>query len=182
MRRSGMRLCLPLLLSILLAGCAGRDVALNTNFAAPNSPEIARSFALRDRYHSAKHIGGTAIFVDSVAVHHIYAESSTIAWKDEAGIWQWSRVSETGPGGLLPVERKLESNRGRPLTAAESKALDRLIADRRLYNGKTRSTPPTGVGAAGHVMGIVTPFGRTTIAWDGRLTGVGGKIADIILN
>jgi hypothetical protein len=67
------------------------------------------------------------------------------------------------------------------LNAMESRKLDRLIADPCLYSGKTRASDPTGVGAAGHVMSIVTPFGRTTLSWDGRLKGVGGQIADIVL-
>ncbi|RZL84379.1 MAG: hypothetical protein EOP66_02910 [Sphingomonas sp.] len=164
-----------------LAACAGHNVPLNTDFSAPTSPEIARSFAIRERYHSPKHVGGTAIFVDSVAVHHVYAEASTVVWKDETGKWQWSRVSEIGPGGLLPIERKMESNRDRLLTAAQSQMLDRLIADHRLYSEERRTIDPTGVGAASHVMSIVTPFGRTTVSWDGRLEGVSGQVADIVL-
>ena len=119
--------------------------------------------------------------MDSVAVHHVYAEASTVVWKDETGKWQWSRVSEIGPGGLLPIERKMESNRDRLLTAAQSEMLDRLIADHRLYSEERRTIDPTGVGAASHVMSIVTPFGRTTVSWDGRLEGVSGQVADIVL-
>lgn len=172
---------LTLALTIALAACAGGNVPLNTDFSPPTSTEITRSFALRDRYDAPKHIGATAIFVDSVAVHHIYAEASTIVWKDEAGNWQWSQISEIGPGGLLPVERKLESNKSRSLTAPESQKLDRLIADARLYSESARTTEATGVGAWGHVMSIVTPFGRKTITWDGRLKGISGAIADIVL-
>ncbi len=172
---------LILILAVALASCAGRNVPLNADFSPPTSPEIARSFTLRDRYNLPKHTGGTAIFVDSVAVHHIYAEASTVVWKDETNKWQWNQVSEIGPGGLLPTERKLESNKSRSLTNAESETLDRLIADRRLYSGKTQTTGTMGIGAPGHVMSIVTPFGRTTISWGGRLKGVGGTIADIVL-
>lgn len=176
-----MKLWHTLVLTIALAACAGHNTPINADFSAPTSPEIARSLALRDRYNAPKHIGGTAIFVDSVAVHHVHAEASTVVWKDETGKWQWSRVSEIGPGGLLQIKRHMESNQDRPLTATESKTLDRLIADPRLYSGKTRTSDPTGVGAAGHVMSIVTPFGRTTLSWDGRLKGVSGQIADIVL-
>ena len=59
--------------------------------------------------------------------------------------------------------------------------LDRLIADRRVYSGKTKVTGASGVGGPSHVMSIVTPFGRTTISWNGRLEGVSGTIADIVL-
>jgi hypothetical protein len=180
-RQRGVKLWYTLVLSTALAACAGRNVPPNADFSAPTAPEIERSFALRERYNAPKHIGGTAIFVDSVAVHHIYAEASTVVWKDETGKWQWSQVSEIGPGGLLPIERKMESNRERPLTAAQSQMLDQLIADHRLYSEKRQTTDPTGVGAPGHVMSIVTPFGRTTVSWYGRLEGVSGKVADIVL-
>ncbi len=180
-RQSGMKPPLTLVLPIGLAACAGGNVPLNTDFSPPISTEIARSFALRDRYDAPKHIGATAIFVDSVAVHHIYAEASTIVCKDDEGKWQWSQVSEIGPGGLLPVERKLDSNKSRSLTESEAQNLDRLIADARLYSEKAQTTEPRGIGAPGHVMSIVTPFGRKTITWDGRLEGVGGAIADIVL-
>ena len=59
--------------------------------------------------------------------------------------------------------------------------LDQLISDHRLYSEKRQMTDPTGVGAPGHVMSIVTPFGRTTVSWDGRLEGISGKVADIVL-
>ncbi|WP_206757483.1 hypothetical protein, partial [Sphingomonas sp. CFBP 13733] len=81
----------------------------------------------------------------------------------------------------LPIERKMESNRELPLTAAQSQMLDQLIEDHRLYSEKRQTTNPTGVGAPGHVMSIVTPFGRTTVSWYGRLEGVSGKVADIVL-
>lgn len=176
-----MKLSLALVLPFALAACASGGVALTADLSPPTAPEIVRSFELRDRYNQARHTGRTAIFVDSVAVHHIYAEASTIAWKDESGKWQWSQVSEIGPGGLLPTPRKLESNTSRSLTVADSEALDRLIKDHRLYTGKTQTTGTMGVGAPSHVMSIVTPFGRTTVSWDGRLEGVSGQIADIVL-
>lgn len=176
-----MKLPFNVALPLALAACAGGRISHNTDFSPPVSREIARSFALRDRYAEPKHIGTTAIFVDSVAVHHIYAEASTIAWKDEAGKWQWSQISEIGPGGLLPIERKLESKKSRSLTAVETQRLARLLENPRLYTEKTRATDPSGVGAPAHVMSIVTPFGRRTIAWDGRLEGFGGAVADIVL-
>lgn len=79
------------------------------------------------------------------------------------------------------MERKLQSNESRELTAAEAETLDRLIADPRLYGEKTQTSRFMGVGAPGHVMSIVTPFGRKTVSWGGRLGGVSGAIADIVL-
>ncbi|MFZ3482087.1 hypothetical protein [Sphingomonas sp. 3-13AW] len=176
-----MKLRLALVLAVALTGCSTRSAPLNADFSPPSEPKIQRSFDLRDRYGAPKHIGATAIYVDSVSVHHLYAEASTIVWKDEAGRWQWSQVSEIGPGGLLPVERRMEANNSRELTQAESEALDRLIADPRLYREKVRTSEPAGFGSAGHVMSIVTPFGRKTVSWDGRLEGLSGSIADIVL-
>lgn len=176
-----MKRSASLIIAVALGGCAGLGVPRNTDFTPPNSAEITRSFAIRDRYHLPKHIGGTAIFIDSVAVHHTYDEASTVVWKDRAGVWQWSQVSETGPGGLLSVERRLNSNSNRPLTAAEVMSLERLLADQKLYCEKNVATEPTGVGAPAHVMSIVSSFGRRTISWEGRLGGVSGAVADIAL-
>jgi hypothetical protein len=177
-----MRPLLSIALLSALVACAGHDLRPNRDFSAPTAPAIARSLALRERHNVPTHVGKTAIFIDTVAAHHIYAEASTIVWKDEAGKWQWSQVSETGPGGLLPATaRRLESNTSRSLTDADSAALDRLISDRNLYRELGKATGITGVGAPSHVMSIVTPFGRTTISWHGRLEGIGGQIADIVL-
>ena len=176
-----MKLPVTLVFAIAVAACTGRNAPLNADFSPPVSADIARSFALRDRYNMPKHIGVTAIYVDSVAVHHVYAEASTIVWKDNEGNWKWSRVSEIGPGGLLTIDRKLESNKARLLTSSEAAALDRFVANRHLYSEKTQIFGMIGVGAPGHTMSIVTPFGRRTISWEGRLKGVSGAIADIVL-
>ena len=164
-----------------LAACAGGPGPLNTDYAVPQSPEIARSLALRDRYNLPKHLGETAIVVDTVSGHHIRFEASTIVWKDKAGKWQWSQVSETVPGGLLPTERKLASNDSRTLTDHEAATLDRLVATPNLYRETKKTIEARGIGAPFHVMSIVTPFGRTTISWDGRLIGTSGAVADIVL-
>ena len=172
-----------LALSVLLASaaCVSAATPLNSDFSPPLEPEIARGFELRGRYNLPTHVGGTAIYVDSEAVHHVYTEASTIAWKDETGKWQWSQAVEIGPGGLLHVERKLESQESRALTEAETRRVEHLIGDRRLYSGEVRRTGAAGIGGAFHVMAIVTPFGRTTVRWDGRLRGPSGEVADIIL-
>jgi hypothetical protein len=167
---------------VALTACATHSPApLNTDFSPPPVAEIARGFELRSRYNLPTHIGATAIFVDSVAVHHVYTEVSTVAWRDEAGHWQWNQAMEVGPGGLLSIDRSLDANETRTLTDAEAQALERLIRNPELYRGEVHRTGQIGVGAAFHVMAIVTPFGRTTVRWDGRLRGPSGSIADIIL-
>jgi hypothetical protein len=164
------------------AACATQTVIpAGKDFSPPAVAEIARGFELRDRYNLPKHVGGTAIFVDSVAVHHLYSEASTIVWRDETGRWRRSQAVEEGPGGLLAIERRLQSNETRSLTDAEARSLERLIRDKTLYSGKVRRTGKVGIGAPLHVMAIVTPFGRTTIRWDGRLRGASGALADIVL-
>ena len=165
-----------------LAGCATQTIAqMNSDLSAPTAAEIARGFELRDRYGLPKHIGSTAIFFDSVSVHHDYREVSTIVWKDEADEWQRSQAIEAGLGGLLDIERKLVANEANSLTDAQAEALDRLIRRPDVYSGEVRRTGEIGVGAPYHVMAIITPFGRTTVEWDGRLRGANGAVADIVL-
>lgn len=176
-----MKMLAPALLLAVTAACAGQDVPLNSDFSAPTSPSIVRSLALRDRYGLPKHLGQTAILVDSVAVHHIFSEASTIVWREKDGQWLWNQAIEVGPGGGLPVERKLVSNTSRTLKPAEAAALDRLLRNKSLYRGASQTIGSVNVGAAAHVMSIITPFGRKTIEWDARLVGIRGAVADIVL-
>ena len=171
-----------LALSFLLAAsaCAPRALPPSNGDFSPGA-EMARAFELRDRYDLPKPRANTAIYVSSTAVHHLYSEASTIAWRDEAGRWQWSQAIETGPGGLLPVKRELDSHETRMLSASDARSLERLIRNPQLYSGKVRRTGKTDVGTPVHVMSIVTPFGRTTVEWSGRLRGPSGKVADIVL-
>lgn len=166
-----------------LEGCALAPPAVTKAVVDPlAAPELARGFELRDRYGLPKHLGVTAIYIDTLAVHHTHYEASTIAWRDKQGSWQWTQAVESGPGGLLPVvERKLNSERVRTLTRLEAQAIELLIRDPGLYSGTVERTGEVGIGAPSHVMGIVTPFGRRLIRWDGRLVGPGGKLADILL-
>lgn len=169
-------------LILVLVGCATSTISpMNSDFSPPADAELVSGFELRDRYSLPKYIGGTAIYVDSVAVHHDYTETSTIVWKDTAGEWQRSQVIEVGPGGLLDIERKLVSNETSSLTNVQAERLDRLIRRADLYNSEVHRTGEIGIGAPRHVMAIVTPFGRTTMEWDGRLRGKSGAVADIVL-
>jgi hypothetical protein len=177
-----MRLRITLLLLPALSACAVQMApASNTDFSPTSAAEIVRGFARRDRYNLPKPTGDATIYVDSVAVHHLHTEASTIVWRDRAGKWQWTQAKETGLGGLLPVEPKLESHETRTLTQAEGRALGRLIRNPKLYSGRVVRTGKIGLGAPLHVMVIVTPFGRTTVKWDGRLRGPSGRVADIVL-
>ncbi|WP_344696232.1 hypothetical protein [Sphingomonas rosea] len=172
-------------MTVLLAGLGGCATAPTSRTIAAtdplNAPELTRSFGIRDRYGIPRHVGGTAIYIDSVARHFDYAEASTIAWRDKHGRWEWSQVSERGPGGLLPAKQELNSNKVRSLTDLEAKSVEDLIRNPALYNGIVETDGSHGVGAPSHVMGIVTPFGRTVIRWNGRLLGPAGDLADILL-
>lgn len=107
-------------IAALSMACATQAVAHeNKDLSTLSAPELVGGFELRDRYKLAKHIGETAIYIDSVAVHHLRTEASTIVWKDSNGRWHWNQAVEIGPGGLLPVERKLESHESRVLTSDE---------------------------------------------------------------
>lgn len=179
-----LRLCVkrPILGAtvLLLTGCAiSAKPVINTTKAT--SPEITRSLKLRERYNARTNFGSTVIFIDSVAVHHIYAEASTVMWKDELGKWQWSQVSEIGPGGMLRIERKLESKTERALTASQSAELEELIKKRSLYWGAISQSGSRGIGAPEQTMEIITPYGRRTYSWAGRLEGAAGQIADLAL-
>jgi hypothetical protein len=169
-------------LLFMLAACATPSTApVNRDFSPPDAAEIASGFELRHRYDLPAPMGGTAIYVDSVAVHHLHREVSTIVWRDEAGNWRRSQAIEIGPGGLLRVERRLDSHEATSLTASQARSLERLIRNPRLYSGEVRRTGELGIGGPLHVMAIATPFGRTTVKWDGRLHGASGAVADIVL-
>lgn len=179
MREFTRLLCLQLAFAI--AACANTPRLPTADMSPPTAPEIIRSLELRNRYGLVIETSGAAIFVDSVTVHHVRGEASTVVWKDTAGVWRRSQVIENGPGGLLDVERSLASNETRLLSAAETGELERLIAQRSLYSGRVWRTREADVAGAYHVMEIITPYGRTVVRWDGQLLGKSGEVADIVL-
>ena len=178
-----MRFFILALLFGLLGGCVSpQQAALNDDCSLPREAELLRSLELRGRHGVSQPCGETIVYVDSVHVHHIYSEASTIVWKDQHGLWHRSRVIEDRPGGLLAVERELMSNETTMFSQNQSQLIDDLIADPQLYSGDVVNTGSMGIGAASHVMSIVSPVGRTTVRWNGRLRGPSGALADIILH
>lgn len=170
------------LLGFALSGCvAPSHYFPNQDFSPPGEMELVRAFELRDRYELPKPSGSATVYIDSVAVHHVYSEASTIAWRDPEGRWHRSQVAEDGPGGLLDIERRLDSNSETIFSSDDAEQLDRLISDFGLYSGAVKRTGETGIGAPYHVMSIVSQWGRVTVRWDGRLRGKTGRMADIIL-
>lgn len=177
-----MRLALLAPLSASLISCSTPQATpTNADFSPPITRELVSGFELRDRYGLPRHIGGTAIYVDSVAVHHLREEASTIIWRDASGRWHRDQAIEIGPGGLLAVKRQLESDHSSILSEHDATALEKLIRDRSLYTGDVRTAGELSIGAPFHVMAIVSPYGRTVVRWDRRLVGVSGKVADVVL-
>jgi len=169
------------LLSLLTLGATALNATGVAKLSPLNAPEIVSGFALRDRYKLPKHLNETAIYIDSVSVHHVRSEASTIVWRDAAGHWQRDQAVEIGPGGLLAITRNLESHETRSLTGAEAQAVERLIKKPTLYRSRVRSNGKAKIGMPLHVMATVTTYGQTTVKWTGRLGGESGKIADIAL-
>jgi hypothetical protein len=157
-------------------------VALAAPPVSPSDPATLRGLDLRARNSFAAPFSATTIYIDTVVVHHGYAEQSTIAWRDEAGVWRISKVSETGPGGLLPAPRKLEGKSEKTLSKEVSRELDRLVVRRNLSRDKLVETPPTGIGAPFHTMEIITAKYHAKFSWGGRLLERPGRVADILLN
>ena len=165
----------------LLGACASpQQAARNDDCSLPLEPELVRSLELRDRYGVSRPCAEAIVYVDSVSVHHIYSEASTIVWKDHNGLWHRNRVVENGPGGLLDVELELMSNETITFSQNQSQLIDNLVSDPQLYSGDVVRTGNMPIGAVSHVMSIVSPVGRTTVRWNGRLRGPSGALADII--
>lgn len=175
-----MRFGYSLLAMSMMAGCASGPI-IPVQYAQPSESEILRSLELRKRHGLPVPTSSTIIYIDSVAVHHTYNEASTIMWRDASGAWHWSQASEVGPGGLFPVERKLENVKEVQLSASQGSLLDDLIRSPKLYGDEVMISGQTGIGAPFHIMSITSPQGRVTIRWSARLLGDAGAIADIAL-
>jgi len=175
-----MRLRYCFLPMLMIGGCASSSIAPIQDVKL-SEPEVVRSLELRTRYGLPIPRSSTIIYIDSVAVHHTYNEASTIIWREPSGVWRWSQASEEGPGGLLPVERKLEYFKEAELSRAQGDMLDRIIRNPGLYSDKITTSGHIGIGAPYHVMSIVSAHGRATLKWSARLRGAGGDIADIAL-
>src|SRR3990170_3351198 len=172
---------LTLLMCSAAMACAPQPQLDGKAIAEPSAPEIIRGLEIRRQYGQPIPVASSAIYVDSVAVHHTRSEGSTIVWLGADGRWQWSQVSQTGPGGLLDAEPRMDYTVTRQFTDEESRTLESLLADESLYRGEVRRTGAVGVGAPFHVMEIVTPKGQVVYRWDGRLRDKAGMIADLVL-
>ena len=149
-----------LLMSASCAPIVGQKA--NADFSVPADTDIARSLDIRSRYQLPTPSSDSIIYVDSVTEHHTRGEASTIVWRDKDGSWKRSQVAEES-SGLLKIEQRLSLNENRIFSEKDSQALDQMLANRDLYDGKVTSTGSRTVGGLFHVMVIVSPKGRTTI-------------------
>jgi hypothetical protein len=172
-----MRLATAFAASILLAASAPEPGVQGGQLA----PEIEQSLAMRASWKVSIPKSDTTIYIHSVAVHHVRSEQSTIAWRDQQGIWTISQVVQDGPGGLLTIEKQLIRQEVRRMAASDERKLDKLLEGRALLQEKPRRTGTIGVGAPLHVMEIVTSTNSVVVRWDGRLRGKLGRVADILL-
>jgi hypothetical protein len=167
---------------VLIAGCAARPADFNAQpRPIDHAPEIKQSLELRARYNIPSPDSAVTIYVDSISVHHLREEFSTVATRDADGRWHVSVVGEEGPG-LLKIEPHLDSNNARTLSEAEGRHLDRLLNQGDLY--RERSEFPKKlkvVGAAFHTMEIDTPRKHLVVRWVGRLRGLVGAVADLVM-
>ncbi len=144
------------------------------------SPEIKQSLALRTRHGVPTPEGTEAIYVHSIAVHHIREEFSTVATRALDGRWSVSRAGEEGPG-LLRIEERLIPETTRTLSEEEGRVLDQLLWQPSTYHQKSSLPRNPYIGAAFYTMEIETPMGRTVLRWTGKLGGKAGAVADLVI-
>ncbi|WP_044564849.1 hypothetical protein [Azospirillum sp. B4] len=145
------------------------------------APEVAQGLGMRKGWGLAIPSCDAAVYVDSVGVHHVRTEQSTIACRDQAGTWTVTQVLEDGPGGLLPIEKRITRQSDNRLAPAVGRELDLLLDQPALYDEAVQRTGEIGVGAPFHTMQIEAPGGHVIARWNGRLLGRLGQVADIIL-
>lgn len=175
------RHALSLLIGLAIMACSPQDQRVGNAAHATFEPEIERSLRIRRDRGQPIPMATSAIYIDSVVAHHNRSEASTIVWRDDDGHWLWSQVAETASEGSLEVDRRLDYALTRQLSENDAGTLDRLLEARSLFRGDARLSGEPNVGAAFHVMEIVTPRGRVVYRWTGRLLGEAGMIADLAL-
>lgn len=167
-----------------LFGIVALATLTGSRLPSPNqiSNGIGNSLALRQRYGISVPTSSSMIMVDSVVLHYMKSEYSTVAWQSADGSWEISRVGENGPGGLIRMDPELIPENHNRVADDDSARLNRLLSDKSLYSENSRfSAPKDAVGVGMHTMEITTPSNHVVVRWVGRLKGRAGKIADIVL-
>lgn len=114
------------------------------------------------------------------AVHHSSVQWSVVAWRDADGRWTVERGGEEG-GGLLEMERRVWKTETWALPAATGEALDRLLGEPSIFDEPPLGEEPA-VGGLNSSLEIVSPSGRRSICWSGKLMGILGQVADTVLD
>ncbi|RYF93727.1 MAG: hypothetical protein EON95_07925 [Caulobacteraceae bacterium] len=165
--------CLAVLILALAVGPAAAGVrALD--------PQTEIGLQLRRRHGVDIPSAATVVYVYSAAAHHTLAEQSAVAWRDAEGRWTVSTFSREGPA-LLDIPVTVTPETSRRLTAAEGRALDRLLRRPATYRQTFDPPRDVGVGAVSHTMEIVSPQGRMVVAWTGLLRGPAGEVANLVI-
>ncbi len=165
----------------LLSGLiGGAQAGFEAQSPSDHPPEIKRSLEIRARYNVVTVDSEPAIYVDSVSVHHLREEESSIASRDADGHWHVSAVIEEGPG-LLKVVPHLISQDAWRLSETDGRHLDELLGQADLYRESPEGPVNEGVGAVLHTMEIDSPTRHTVIRWSGRLREKAGAVADLVL-
>lgn len=156
-------------------------LALASTASVQLAPEIKQSLSMRESWHVDVPHCQVTIYEQSVAVHHIRTDQSTIACRNDIGIWTISQIAQDGPGGLLAIQKSLSRRTETRPASADAQKLDGLLSQRSLYAEAVRRTGGPEIGAPFHVMQIVSPAGSVVVRWNGRLLGRLGQVADIVL-
>ena len=170
-------------MALTLASVAAFIGALSASVQAHDptlAPEIQQAIQLRARNGLRELTSSHTIYVHSISAHHLTDEYTRVATRGTNGIWQVISIGEERQG-LVGRETRLIPEARRMLTRIESRNLDRLLRQPALF-GETprlRRNPP--IGAIFHTMEIVAPGRRTVVRWTGRLRGMTGQVADLIM-
>lgn len=136
--------------------------------------------ALRQKHGLPIPTDAPVVFVEGVSMHHVRMVVSAIASRDQAGVWTVSQVSEH-TAALLQIEPRLMPETIRTLTTEEGAELDRLVNTAPRHSNPQRPAALPGVGAWFNTMEVVGTDRRVIYQWTGRLTGHGGRIADLVI-
>jgi hypothetical protein len=136
--------------------------------------------ALRARLGITLPHSDSMVIVRGVAQHHTKFEWSVVAWRSRTGTWTVERAGEES-SGLLKLGPQAIPSTKKILTVSEAAQLERLIKDRDVLKEVVVKTGQLSVGGYQSMMEIITPRGKRTVSWVGRLTGKLGAIADVVI-
>jgi hypothetical protein len=166
------------LVGLVITGATLQAVPVDMHLA----DETRAALALRARYGVNELVSPSTIYVHSESAHHMTEHYTRIATRGADGRWtvisigeeQSGPVGPPGPPELIPEER-------RTLSARDSQHLDELLRRPALYRQHSPHARDVGPGTTFHTIEIVTPSGHAVMRWTGRLPGLAGGVADLIM-